>query len=66
MEPSESRTVHGIWIVRARVEDEDRIVAVCTSVEEAEAAVGDLSALLPELEYAYFPLGYRFGHSKQM
>jgi len=52
----------GVWIVQAQnTDDEGRIVAVCTSAADAEKVSAELSEIFPDLAYAFFPVGYKFG-----
>ena len=55
----------GVWIVQAQnTDDEGRIVAVCATAEAAEKVSAELSGIFPDLAYARFPVGYRFGQQR--
>lgn len=55
----------GVWIVQSQdTDDEGRIVAVCATLEEAEKVAAELSGIFPDLAYAHFPVGYKFGYQK--
>lgn len=62
MKNTSSDSIDSVWIVQAQnADDEGRIVAVCASAADAEKVSTELSGIFPDLAYASFPVGYRFG-----
>lgn len=54
----------GVWIVQAFDNgDEGRIVAVCNSDEEARDAADALEDFFPDLRFAFFERGFRYGQN---
>ncbi|RGE21102.1 hypothetical protein D1J51_07735 [Leucobacter sp. wl10] len=51
----------GVWIAVSEFESEPRIVAPCSSPQEAEDFCEQQGDLLEDLAYAFSPFVYRFG-----